>query len=79
MSFEDDSNSPVMLSPDSMRHRRYQQQQQFSCKTGSSNAVKFEAGVDLQNCPNTKKVRFRKRAKSLLVGGSLSANSEQVN
>ena len=73
MSFEEDSNQPPsdLLSPDSMRRRRHQQ---FTNKPGpaGSNAVKFE-NVE---CPN-KKVRFRKRAKSLVVGG-LNSSSEQV-
>jgi len=73
MSFEEDSNQPPsdLLSPDSMRRRRHQQ---FTNKPGpaGSNAVKFE-NVE---CPN-KKVRFRKRAKSLVIGG-LNSSSEQV-
>jgi len=73
MSFEEDSNQPPsdLLSPDSMRRRRHQQ---FTNKSGpaGSNAVKFE-NVE---CPN-KKVRFRKRAKSLVIGG-LNSSSEQV-
>ncbi len=73
MSFEEDSNQPPsdLLSPDSMRRRRHQQ---FTNKPGpaGSNAIKFE-NVE---CPN-KKVRFRKRAKSLVIGG-LNSSSEQV-
>ena len=73
MSFEEDSlESPTdLLSPESMRRRR--QQGNFSAKTGSNLNIKFENA----ECPN-KKVRFRKRAKSLVVGG-ISSNAEQVD
>ena len=76
MSFEEDSLESAtadLLSPESMRRRR-QLQGHFSGKPGftSNLNIKFENA----ECPN-KKVRFRKRAKSLVVGG-ISSNAEQV-
>jgi hypothetical protein len=82
MSFEDDSSpaSSELLSPEAMRRRRHQQvqqQQQFAGKGGGPqaglNTGKFE-NSEQQNCSN-KKVRFRKRAKSMVSGG-LSTSSD---
>ena len=62
MSFEEDSNPPPpeLLSPEMLRRRRQK----------GSNNVKFE---NSEICSN-KKVRFRKRAKSMIV----NSNSDQV-
>ena len=77
MSFEEDSlESPStdLLSPDSLRRRR--QQAHFSGKGGGSGGLNLNIKLENAECPN-KKVRFRKRAKSLVVGG-ISSNAEQV-
>ena len=83
MSFDEDSSpaSSELLSPEAMRRRRYQQlqqQQQFAGKGGGGpqaglNTGKFENSE--QQHSSNKKVRFRKRAKSMVSGG-LSTSSD---
>jgi hypothetical protein len=69
MSFEEDSNLPPpdLLSPDSLRRRRFQQQK-------SASNIKFEN----PETSNSKKVRFRKRAKSMVANTSADHVSAQM-
>jgi hypothetical protein len=69
MSFEEDSNLPPpdLLSPDTLRRRRFQQQR-------SASNVKFE---NPETSNSKKRVRFRKRAKSMAA--NTSSDLDQVS